>query len=415
MKKKIRALFIQPQIDPSSVTTVHSLLIRNFDRERVEPHVACPITGTNGQPAPAYDMWKSIPGLHIHPTKFGSLNFEGTKIDVARKKTFAGLALAASMTGLVRYVKQHSIEVVHVSEMPRDALCGILLAKLTNAKCIFHLHVQWGNWMSSRVNWALRDADGIIGISQFVIQSILTRGFLPEKIHLVHNGLDLSNWHEDTGGQKIRQEFNIPNNVPLLTSISHLVPWKGHESLLKALVKVREEIPDFRLLIVGDELPGVSLPDGSSYKVHLKNKVFELGLDEQVIFAGSRSDIQQILAACDISALPSHEEGFGLSHLEAMAMQKPVIALESGATSEVVEHGKSGLLSLPDDVSQLAANILTLIHNPTLRSQMGAYGRLRVEHYFNPRRMADQVEDVYRLVLRRLAVPQLEDVQSAIQ
>ena len=144
------------------------------------------------------------------------------------------------MAGLVSYVRQHNIDIVHAANNPRDAFYGTLLTKLTGVKSIFHLHAQWGSYMSFPVRWAMQQADGIIGVSKFVEQSLIARSFLPSKIQVVHNSLDINNWHYDTDGKEIRQEFNIPLNAPLLASISLLVPWKGHELLLKALVRVRE-------------------------------------------------------------------------------------------------------------------------------------------------------------------------------
>jgi glycosyltransferase involved in cell wall biosynthesis len=90
-----------------------------------------------------------------------------------------------------------------------------------------------------------------------------------------------------------------------------------------------------------------------------------------------------------------------------MAMSKAVIALNDGGTCEVVEDGKSGLLSPPQDIEQLAENILTLVNNPAERKQMGEYGRKRVEDYFNSRRLADDVERVYRFVLGEAMEPEV--------
>jgi glycosyltransferase involved in cell wall biosynthesis len=102
-----------------------------------------------------------------------------------------------------------------------------------------------------------------------------------------------------------------------------------------------------------------------------------------------------MMAMADIYAMPSHEEPFGLVFCEAMAMKKPVVALNNGGTPEVVEHGKSGLLSAPGDIEGLAANVLTLLRDPALRARMGEYGRERVRAHFTPARMARDVERIY--------------------
>ena len=110
----------------------------------------------------------------------------------------------------------------------------------------------------------------------------------------------------------------------------------------------------------------------------------DLNLSENIIFAGFRTDVQSILAACDIYTMPSYEEPLGLAFLEAMAMQKPVIALASGGVPEIVEDTKSGLLSSPRDIEGLAANILTLIRDPQKRHVMGVYGPAYVKRFLDP-------------------------------
>jgi len=109
----------------------------------------------------------------------------------------------------------------------------------------------------------------------------------------------------------------------------------------------------------------------------LKEHASKLGIGENVIFTGQRSDIAALMAACDVFSLPSFEEPFGLVFAEAMAMKRPVVALTNGGTPEVVEHGKCGLLSPPGDIDALAANLLRLLDNPALRTQFGEYGRSR--------------------------------------
>jgi glycosyltransferase involved in cell wall biosynthesis len=125
-----------------------------------------------------------------------------------------------------------------------------------------------------------------------------------------------------------------------------------------------------------------------------------LGVAEHVIFTGARSDIPRVMAACDVFTLPSFEEPFGLVFLEAMAMQRAVVAIDNGGTPEVVEHGRTGLLSPPWDVPALAANISTLVGDPELRRRFGQYGRQRVLDHFNAPRMAHDAAAAYEAVLR---------------
>jgi glycosyltransferase involved in cell wall biosynthesis len=122
-------------------------------------------------------------------------------------------------------------------------------------------------------------------------------------------------------------------------------------------------------------------------------------VEDRVVFTGERSDIPQIMAACDVFSLPSFEEPFGLVFLEAMATERPVIASDDGGTPEVVEHGRSGLLSPTKDIDALTANIVTLLKDGALRARMGAYGRARVLEYFNGQRMARDAGSAYEAIL----------------
>jgi glycosyltransferase involved in cell wall biosynthesis len=97
--------------------------------------------------------------------------------------------------------------------------------------------------------------------------------------------------------------------------------------------------------------------------------------------------------------MPTFEEPCAVAFLEAMAMRKPVVALDSGGTPQLVAHGESGLLSPPQDIDQLAANLLTMARDRSLRERMGNAGLSRVTRLFYPARLSNDVEDVYRRVL----------------
>jgi len=402
MKTKIGVLFLQCESQFSSIAMIHSLLMQYFDREHIEVHVAC-AAGTEREKPPSLQAFETIPELHIRPTVFSPTIFRRSKMDIVRSTISTGIPAMVGIAGLVRYVKQHDIDIIHWSERPRDAFYSVLLARLTGTKSILHLHGKCDTWMGSLALWAMGQADGIIGVSRFVAQSALAKGYRPDKVYHVLNSVNSSRWNHDTDGSAVRREFGIATDAPLLAIISRILSWKGQELLLKALVKVKDKVPSVKLLIVGEE-DSSTMPMGYSYMDVLKEMVRKLELSEQVIFTGRRSDVQEILAACDIYTMPTFEEPCAVVILEAMAMKKPIVALDSGGTPEEVEHSRAGLLSPPGDVHKLAENILMLINNPALRKRMGEYGRGRVEQYFNPCRMADDVERIYQLVLGKTVI-----------
>lgn len=397
----IKILFMQSQNFFGADSRIHSVLMQNMDRAAFEVHVAV----TSGPPdhqIDAYTMLRRIPDIHLRPTNFGTSVHFRSKWAVAWDAAVNAVPAFFSLTGLVRYMRRHGINVVHCTEKPRDVLFGLLLARLGGAKCLIHLHVNAEDWIRPLVRWAMNHADAIVGVSDFTAASAVKRGYDPAKVHTVLNGLDVSGWNYELDGCSIRQEFNIPPDLPVLMIASRLFYWKGHTELIQALALVRQTIPDFRLLIVGEEDPRAGPGQGNYYTKELEALIAELGLEEQVVFTGFRTDIPALMAAADIFAHPSFEEPFGMVYVEAMAMKKPVITLNQGGSAEVIEHGKSGLLSAPKDIEQMAANIVTLIQDPELRQKMGEYGRHRAETFFNPDRMTRDMENVYRRLVEEV-------------
>ncbi|MBF6591138.1 MAG: glycosyltransferase family 4 protein, partial [Ktedonobacterales bacterium] len=348
-------------------------------------------------PSAALMALRDVPDIHLRATHFGPTVFGLSRRQQAAN-VFRGLTGMTDLVGLAWYIRRHRIQIIHGTEKPRDAFYGALLAMATGAHTVTHLHVKCEDWLSPLTQWALRRGDGIIGVSRFVAGSAVAMGYPANRVHYVLNGLDASRWDADTDGGPIRREFGIAPEAPLLGVISRLFHWKGHTELLRALAIVREEVPGVRLLIVGeDDVRGA--PERGSYTAELKALTSELGLDDTVIFTGFRADVASILAACDIYTMPTFEEPCAVVFLEAMAMKKPVVALESGGTPELIEQGKAGLLSAPGDIPQLAANIVRLIRDADLRQRLSEYGRRRVEEDFTPQRMADECEAIYRHIV----------------
>jgi glycosyltransferase involved in cell wall biosynthesis len=377
---------------------IHGLCMRYLDRRRLHVYAAC--NGSPQSPSAAFKALEGVPDLTLRSVNFGPTINAIPAIKVARSALVSGGPCLVSLVSLARFIRQERIDIVHCTEKPRDAFYGVLLARAAGARCVIHVHVKAEKWMSPFTRWAMKHADALIGVSAFVARSIVTMGYSAHKTYAVANSLDLREWDTSLDGGAIRREFGLAPDVSVLAIVARLFHWKGHRELLQALARVPEPRPVLKLLIVGEDDPRPA-PEHGRYSDELRALVQELELRERVVFTGFRRDIPRILAACDVFALPSYEEPFGVSYLEAMAMKRPVVALDSGGTPEVVQHGRTGLLSPPWDVDRLAGNIATLVRDPEERRRMGVNGHQRVENDFNPQRMVRDLERVYRRVLGR--------------
>lgn len=394
MSEKIGVLFVHAQDEFGADAAVHADIMRKLNREQFEVHVACTAGRGAEEPLPLRIM-RDIPQVRVRPTQF--LPWVGRDPSKLLGVAPALAAVPKDFWDLRRYVKTNRIRIIHATDRPRNALYAVLLGKLTGAKSIVHVHVKWSEGYSRAARWCVNEADAVFSISQYVTGTVVGMGRPAADVYTVLNAIDPSRWDPSTDGASLRDELGIPRDVPLLASVSRLFSWKGQRELLQAFALARSKHPRLQLMIVGEDASGPDAP----YLRELQELAQKLKVADAVKFTGPRKDVARVMAACDVFTLPSFEEPFGLVFLEAMAMKRPVVAIDNGGTPEVVEHGAAGLLSPPWDIPALADNIGKLVADADLRRRFGEHGRERVVTLFNTQRMADEAGEAYRAVLSR--------------
>ncbi len=397
-RRKLRILFLEPKRYTGAEFTVQSQLIRWLDRNQVEVFVACE-AGAPWARTPTYLTLQKMPNIHLRATAFGPSVTNEARSAILRNALESGIPAMWSLPALAYFARWRHINIVHTGMKPRDGLFGVALARLIGARSVVHLHSSCAEWMRPLTRWALRSADGVLAVSDYAGKSAVSfLGAQPERVYTVRNGIQPSQWDYTIDGAPLRQELGIPADAPLIVAVTRVCPWKGLAELLQALVIVRQRLPQARLLIVGGDDLGVT-PGRVSYTQELRRMTSDLELQDHVTFAGQRSDIARVLAAADVFALLSPDEGFGMAYLEALAMKKPAIALNQGGPTEVIEHGKSGFLTEAGNIQQAADALLQLLTDPARRAEMGAYGRRRVEEYFDINLVARDMLKTYERIL----------------
>lgn len=283
-----------------------------------------------------------------------------------------------------KLLRKYNIQIIH-SQSVIPTIMGYLAAKgNTNKKVKVILHERGIKHykLVKRLNFI---ADFIITNSKYEMEKLIKTGFPFKKLTFIHNCYNLpfpENSEKDRG---LLAEFHIQNNDFVVGGVGRLVPQKGFEYLLRAAKIVIEKIPNTKFILVG----------GGELENKLKNLSRALRIDKNVILTGPRRDMNRIYSIMDIFTLPSLWEPFGNVSLEAMAFGKPVIATDVGGIPEVVEDGVTGILIPPKDSGKLAEVIIYLLKNPEIAKKMGEAGRKRVQKYFTPERVGDEVEKVY--------------------
>lgn len=388
---KLRVLYVNtPRLPPLGADTwVHTKIFQALDRTTHELHAAC-TRGPAHDPTPTWLALRALPEVHLRSVDLGP-ELSGST-GRAKVRALAGTVPAvAGLLSLAWYVRRHRIDVIHTSDRPRDAAAVVLLGRLTRTPSIVHVHVGWGEWMSGLLTRSLRAADALVAVSGFVKTTLTAAGHDPDRTHVVLNAIEPDQWVPGVGRAETRDELGITAAAPVIVTVCRLFPGKGPTELIRAVAKVRADHPDVRLVIVGGEMV-------SGYQAELEALAADLGVAANVMFTGRRRDVPRLMAAADIYAMPSLGEPFGLVFAEAMAMELPVVALDSGGAPEVVEHGVSGLLSPHGDIDALATHLRELVDDPDRRTAMGRQGRRRVEERFTIERMARDMAAVYRVV-----------------
>jgi glycosyltransferase involved in cell wall biosynthesis len=387
-------LFLNTPIRPplGADTWIHTRIMDHLDRTRFRPYVACAI-GSADEPTPTYRAVRDIPDLEVVGLTLGP-ELSGLSAWGKVRAVLALVPAAWRAVRLARFVRREGIAIIHTSDRPRDAFATALIARLSGAAAVVHVHAGYDpSWMGRILRWSLRQADVLVAVSHYVATTLVAGGHDPARIHVVQNGIELGTWTPGVGRDEVRRELGISSSAPVIVTVCRLFPSKGAGDLIRAIAEVRHAHPDVQLLIVGeppDWLPG--------YDAQLKAEAEELGVADHVKFLGRRAGVAGLLAAADVFAMPSTGEPFGLVYVEAMAMHLPVLGLANGGTVEIVTDGETGVLVTPGDAPELAAQLTKLLADPERRASMGAAGRRRVEEHFDASLMAQGVEKVYTLV-----------------
>jgi glycosyltransferase involved in cell wall biosynthesis len=227
--------------------------------------------------------------------------------------------------------------------------------------------------------------DRLIVVSKAIERKIREEGRVGAPVSLIYNGVDLQRYNHQQPCCTFRDEFGIPEGVPVVGVVARLEAEKGHRTLIDGWPVVLQSHPDARLLIVGE----------GSERNSLEAQAASLGISDRVVFTGRREDVPAVTAALDVAVLPSYREAQGLSVLEAMALSRPVVASNVGGIPEMIEDGVSGLLVPPGDCDSLAGAIVRLLSDHPFADMLARRGHDLVHERFCIELMTSQIETLY--------------------
>ena len=268
---------------------------------------------------------------------------------------------------LAALIRRTQADVIH-THLSTASLLGAFAARLARVPSIAHVH-----GLNSAA--CFRHSDRIIAVSSAVKSHLCSQGIPSDKVAVCYNGVDMERY-QPTPREDGRAAVGLDRPGPCIGVFGRLSPEKGQYIALEALALIARERPETTLLLVGR----------GAEESRLREAAARLSVAENVVFAGFQADVRPWMAACDLVVVPSVKEGFGLSAVEAMAMERPVIASRTGGLVEIIEDGQTGLLFAPADPAQLARSALRVLEDAELATAFGRAARRRAADMFDSRK-----------------------------
>lgn len=310
-------------------------------------------------------------------------------------------AYARGVAVLIRKIKEEGFELLH-SHFQMGTLASLITKAFTKVKVVIrtaHITLEWGEgvvaWLMRRsfTDWIFPiTLQAEVGVSQAVLDQLESHPgarVQRSKTILIHNAIN-TEFPNDRELEEQQIGYRKRADEILIGSIGRLTRQKGYRYLLHALQIVLDELPNLKLILIGE----------GDLTNELKNLAIELGIDEQVDFLGQINNVRPVLDQLDLFVLPSLWEGFPTVILESMAHGIPVIATNIPGSTELVKDQITGWLVEPKSPNQLAQKIYTAITDSSKRDEIVANALDEVRNY-DIVKIAEKYERTYIEILKR--------------
>ena len=319
--------------------------------------------------------------------------------DVANRFQFLGGARLASwwkdIAAMRRLIREEQPDVIHVSGSQDHWVSALANRTLGQPVAIartrhntYHVHDGLSNRILNR-----RWTDYQIVLGEIMRARLAAqKAFVPEHMGVVRNGVDAELFQPDPEArQSARAEFGYEDHHVVVGIAARLVKAKGHEFLIRALGQLRDDVPQLRLLALGE----------GGLREDLERLAAECGVADRVLFTGFRDDMPRCIQAMDIATLPSIEcdlSSFVVK--EKMAAGKPLVVSDHGGLPEDVDDGVEGFVVPAGTVEPLADALRALANDPAKREAMGQAGRERALQRYTMERYVRETVEAYREAMR---------------
>lgn len=307
-------------------------------------------------------------------------------------------ALASKMVEVVRFEK---LDLLHVHYAIPHAISAYLAKQIlgdNKLKVVTTLHgtditlVGLEPSFLHLMKFSIEQSDGVTAVSRFLKEKTVTNYSVNKHIEVIPNFVDTQKYRR-IDARSVREQI-APGGEKVLIHTSNFRPVKRVPDVIHIFNAIRQKLPA-KLVLIGDG------PDRSTCERLCR----DLKIYDDVKFVGKQAELVPLLSAADLFLMPSQSESFGLSALEAMACEVPVVSSSVGGLPELNVHGETGYIAEIGDIERMAKYATELLTNEQKHRLFAAASRRRAVEMFDMKKIVDQYEDYYRKVLSEISVP----------
>lgn len=326
------------------------------------------------------------------------LCFEGSALAQTCAENALNFSLVNSEFGfiaaIIKITRQYAIDVVHAHDSTAHSAAVAASYLVRNIKIIFSKKRdnKLRNNFFTRLKYKSPALKKVVCLSESIRQTVLPVLAHAEKASVLYDGIDVDFYAQQRNTWILHREYQLPEDALIVGSAGALVNQKDFFTFLKA---ARQILQQASALGVTQKILFVILGDGILLQ-QLKDFSVELGIADQVIFTGFRTDFAQVLPEFDVLMMSSVSEGVPLTLLSALAAKVPVVSTLAGGIGEVLEHKQTAMLSPIGDADALAENALLLLADDHLRHQIAEQAFRLANDQFSLRHMQVAYHQLYR-------------------
>jgi glycosyltransferase involved in cell wall biosynthesis len=383
----MKILFYNHTGKVSGAERILLLALKKLNRNRFEPIVVCPASGT---------LAEEVGKLEIACASLAQLEARFTlRIDFLLKYLFSFYQTIKQLRDEIRKANPN---LIHANSV-RAGLVASAASFGTGIPVFWHLHDEMPRHLfSTLIRWfvAFSPRTHLISTCRAVADSF--RGTILKlfgdriPLRIVENAIELEKFTPDPANRrKIRKELNLNDDEFVVGIVGLITPRKGQLGLIRAFAKTQKQMPQSTLLIVGAPM----FNKDHLYLEELEKSVAQFGLEKQVRFLGMRNDVAAIMQSLDVLVVNSKSEALVIVAIEAMASGTPVIATTVGGIREMITHQENGWLIPYGDEQLLGEALVAISRNSDMRAKFAKNGREVVASRLHADRFIAELENFF--------------------